>query len=229
MAKRGEDFSLCIDETGQKVAAAETGLRSLWNLLIKNCKLLLVFEFSADSLFWLWTGSVSAQSVKKARLMGRKCREMPLWSCLDRFQSSLVRVAHRDSPAQFLSFTRRIQQRIGKKCAGTNQTNAEYWLDMVRFCSICLALHCSPRASSCSTMRCKPLASSFTCPKRGCQSAWHGQPSSIQRGLESVRDQLGAQKSRSCNDAKEILKEWVTAGKGRKGKSSGIKDTMLDS
>ncbi|CAL1132868.1 unnamed protein product [Cladocopium goreaui] len=29
MAKRGEDFSLCIDETGQKVAAAETGLRSL--------------------------------------------------------------------------------------------------------------------------------------------------------------------------------------------------------
>ena len=90
-------------------------VKSLWNLLIKNCKLLLVFEFSADRLFWLWTGSVSAQSVKKARLMGRKCREMPLWSCLDRFQSSLVRVAHRDSPAQFLSFTRRIQQRIEKK------------------------------------------------------------------------------------------------------------------
>ena len=177
--------------------------------MIKNCKLLLVFEFSADSLFWLWTGSVSAQSVKKARLMGRKCREMPLWSCLDRLQSSLVRVAHRDSPAQFLSFTRRIQQRIEKMC----RNESDKCRVLVRFCSICLALHCSPRASSCSTMRCKPLASSFTCPKRGCQSAWHGQPSSIQRGLESVRDQLGAQKSLSSNDAKRMSHDW----KGKKG------------
>lgn len=223
MAKRGEDFSLCIDKTGQKVAAAETGLRSLW----KVCE---TFWSKIASSFWSlnsaptayfgsglgqsqpkawrkhvwWVGNAvkcpsgRALIVSKAHLLGWLTETVPrnFWV----------------SPDAFSNVSEKMCQNESDKCRV-----------LVRFCSICLALHCSPRASSCSTMRCKPLASSFTCPKRGCQSAWHGQPSSIQRGLESVRDQLGAQKGRSSNDAKRMSHGW----KGKKGEIN--KDTMLDS